>query len=157
MKRFVLALAALTVAATTVTATGALAGTGCPATAGGSLRQCVVATGSAAGDYATTVTAGTVNRPRSVVVVVYTSSAQSVAVSWTMVCTRGLGAGSKSGQFTISTHRDGSGGPLHQPGAWSMRNLAAPPMNGSDSCTVSADGQLSGSGSLRLELLGIQR
>ena len=151
-------LAAVVLAAST----GAFAANGCgsaPLPRTNPLRACVFATGLAAGDYATTLATGSVTRPKSEIsVVLYTSRPQPVDVSWTILCTRGLSAGTKTGQATLQTFKSGpAGGPTGHPGAWSIHEIKALPMANTDSCTVSAEAQLSGSGSLRLELLGEQR
>jgi hypothetical protein len=131
------------------------ASTGCSNSAK-DLRTCIVAAGNAAGDYATTVVSATVEHPISLAVVLYTSRPQQVDVTWSMVCSRGFSAGSRSGQFTLLTTKVPAT-PTHHAGPWSLREIKPIPMANSDSCTVSADAQLSGGGSLRLELLGIHR
>jgi len=150
-------IAAVAALGLTASSTALAAGNGCSSKTTGNLRQCIIGSALTAGDYATTVVSGTVNRPSNVVVVIYTSQSQPVDVSWTMVCTRGMGAGSKSGQFRLLTVKDNTGGPTHHAGAWTMKQVRSFPMANADSCDVSADAQLSASGSLRLELLGLSR
>ena len=98
----------------------------------------VIGSGSGAGDYAVTAASGTANHPHVIYVRVTASPAQSVLVSWDLVCSKGFSAGSKSGQFNART-------PV-------MRALKMP-MNGVSSCIVSADAQLSGSGRLTVQVL----
>jgi hypothetical protein len=155
-------LAVAAAAAVAVSASSsASAGTGCDGNGGvgKSLRACIVGTAVAAGDYATTVASGTVTKPGSVTVVVYTSKAQPVDIAWTMVCSRGMGAGSKSGHATRTAMNqgDGMGGPTHRGKIWTMQTMRPLPMANADSCDVSADAQLSASGSLRVDIVGIQR
>ena len=158
--RFVLIAGALAVAVLAATSS-AVAANGCgngePMPRLNPLRACVVASALAAGDYATAVASGTVTQPESFSVVLYTSKSQPVDVAWSMVCSRGTSAGSKSGQATLQTFKTGETGPTGHPGAWSIRTIKSFPMANSDSCVVSADAQLSTSGSLRLELLGVRR
>src|SRR5690242_12663614 len=97
----VIMLGVLAVLASTSTADGAVSG-GCPNTAA-NLAKCIVGRASSAGDYATTIASGTATKPSRVAVVVYTSTLQSVDMNWTLVCSRGFGAGSKSGRLTRST------------------------------------------------------
>jgi len=87
---------------------------------------------TAHGQYATCVAAGTANRPINIYVHVRSSQrGQPVYVAWTDVCSKGLGAGTRSGSYnakTVSTRRMGH--PYKHP----------------DSCTVSAAAQLTGAG-----------
>ncbi len=89
----------------------------------------------AQGDYAVCVTpGGTATGPRDIYVNVESHPDQSVLISWSMVCAKGLGAGSRSGQFTART-----------PVTW---HLIRHPYRYPDYCVVSADAQLSNGGSL---------
>jgi invasion protein IalB len=92
---------------------------------------------TARGDFATCVTSGNVNNPVRISVHVVTSPDQRVSGSWSMVCSKGSGAGSKSGTFGGAT-------PLHH--ALTM------PYARPNSCSVAADAQLSGSGSITVYL-----
>ena len=130
---------------------------GCRNTTGGSLKSCVIGHASITGDYATTVATGRAVRPSVISVVVYTRPAQSVHVAWTMVCTRGFGASTKSGHFTRRTFRFG-GEPtptaVHDPFALQTLRM---PVRRPSGCTVSADAQLSRSGWLLVQILAIRR
>jgi hypothetical protein len=85
----------------------------------------------ASGDYATCVAAGTAKRPLVIRVHVSASPRQPVYVAWSDTCSKGFGAGSKSGHFTTTT-------PIHR----KIRH----PYRRPDSCIVSADGQLQNGG-----------
>lgn len=102
------------------------------------VKERVVGTASAAGDYASAIASGSADNPSKLRVRVTSVPRQSVNVNWTVVCTKGFGAGSKSGQFTART-----------PTTRAMRM----PMSRPDNCTVSAGGFLERSGSLRVVLL----
>ena len=93
---------------------------------------------SGSGDYAIALASGTANNPHRIRLVVTASPRQSVSGSWTMVCSRGLSAGSKSGSFS---------------GKSTVRRTLKMPSSNPDSCTVSASGQLNGSGRIRVRLL----
>jgi hypothetical protein len=85
---------------------------------------------TARGEYATCVAGGTANSPVTIRVHVRSShKGQHVYVAWSDVCTKGDGAGSRSGSYnakTVSNHKIGH--PYERP----------------DSCIVSADAQLNG-------------
>ena len=87
----------------------------------------------AQGGYATCVAAGSVNHPKALFVKVGSSPSQHVTVYWSTVCTKNSGAGSKSGHFSATT-----------PVLRKIRMAYTAP----DSCTVSADAQLSKKGSI---------
>lgn len=89
----------------------------------------------AAGQYATCDAAGSVNHPLVLRVHVNSGPAQSVTVYWDVTCSRGLGAGGKSGHFTATTPIS-RGVPM---------NYRRP-----DNCVVSADAQLATGGTLHL-------
>jgi hypothetical protein len=89
----------------------------------------------AQGDFATCVTSGTADHPATIRVHVSATSSQNVTISWDMTCTKGLGAGGKSGQFTA-----------HTPVSRVIHHPYAHP----DSCIVSADAQLSAIGHLHV-------
>jgi hypothetical protein len=151
----VVCLAALTFASTS---DGAGRGTGCNGSAtGGTLARCIIGSASAAGDYATTVASGTATRPRTIEIVIYTNHRQTgIQVAWTMVCSRGLGSGSKSGTFTTGTYGKAPPSPTGGRGWWTIHGPLRMPMAHPDSCIVSADAQLSGSGSLKVQILAVR-
>jgi hypothetical protein len=95
-------------------------------------------TKTASGDFATTIASGTVEHPRSIRVRVTASPTQRVTGNWTLVCSKGVGAGSKQGQFSGRT-------PL-------TRRMKLP-MAGPDSCTVAAGGSLDRGGRIRVTIL----
>ena len=92
---------------------------------------------SARGDYATALASGEANRPRWIKVTVTTSPRQSADGNWNMVCSKGMGAGTKSGTIR---------------GSGKFTRRLKMPMRSPDSCTVSALGSLSGGGSIRVTL-----
>lgn len=89
------------------------------------------------GDYAVTVASGNANHPHAIYVVVGSAPHQHVTGSWANVCSRGFGAGSKSGDFSGRT-------PL-------VRKLRFP-MRRPSSCTASASAQLADSGRIKVAL-----
>jgi hypothetical protein len=94
---------------------------------------------SAQGDFATCVTnGGSINHPSKIWVNVSATPRQKVDdISWDAVCSKGLGDGSSSGQFSATT-------PVH--------HLIHHPYRDPDNCIVTADGQLSGGGHLHIWL-----
>jgi hypothetical protein len=149
----------LTALAFASTSDGAPDGTGCNGnvTGASSLARCIIGSASAAGDYATTIATGTATRPRTIEIVIYTSSTQrGIDVAWNIVCTRGLGAGSKSGQFTTGTYGKAPPSPTGGRGWWTIKGPLKMPMAHPDSCIVSADAQLSGSGSIKVQILAVR-
>ena len=92
---------------------------------------------TARGDFATCVAGGNVNHPVAIFVHVHASPNQHISGAWDMVCSKGTGAGSKSGPISGTTPR---------------RKQLPMPYTHPDSCSVSADAQLSGSGSLLVYL-----
>ena len=90
-----------------------------------------IASGRASGDYAIAQATGEAKSPRTIKLRVTATPSQRVSVAWTMVCVEGMGAGSKSGQFEATA-------PLTR----ALRKPSSRP----DSCTVSANAQLSESG-----------
>lgn len=109
--------------ALTVSAGAASAGTG---------NSC-----SAEGDYAICDAATTFNEPVILAVTVTSSPGQKVTGYWTDTCSYGTGAGSDSGSFSETTP---------------FTRVIGHPYSHPDSCIVSADAQLSGSGSLHITL-----
>ena len=98
-----------------------------------------VASGQAAGDYAVAQTSGTVSSPSTIELHLSADPPQGATVSWTMICQEtGGGVGSKSGQASLQL-------PTRK-----ALPLPAP----SDSCDVSANAQLSGSGTLHIAIYG---
>ena len=97
----------------------------------------VVATGHASGEYAIAQASGTASNPSRLALDLAATPAQSAKVSWTLVCQEsGGGVGSKSGQSTL------------QLPTTSTLPLPAP----SESCIVSANAQLSGSGTVKISI-----
>ena len=83
---------------------------------------------TAQGQYATCVASGNASRPTGIAIYVDTGVHQSVKVYWTVVCTKGTGAGSRSGHFSVytpSTHYISH--PYYHP----------------DGCSVASDAQIS--------------
>jgi hypothetical protein len=85
----------------------------------------------AAGEFATCVASGTANRPVSIHLHVRAEPNQHVSGAWDSTCSKGLGAGSKSGTFSGMTR---------------LRHVIRMSYTHPDSCIVSADAQLSQSG-----------
>ena len=99
-----------------------------------------IGTCSAQGDYATCVASGTTNYPRTrtLTVTVTSTPRQTVSVYWDMVCSQGLGAGSRSGSFTARTP---------------VTRTIPHPYRQPNQCIVSADAQLqAGGNSIHLTL-----
>ena len=101
-----------------------------------------VASCRARGDFAICVAGGNVNRPLALYVYVSATPGQHVSGAWTVVCSKGLGAGSKSGSFS---------------GRTTLRRYIRMPYRRPDSCTVSADAQLSHSGRLHVWIDAVKR
>jgi hypothetical protein len=98
----------------------------------------VFKTGRASGDFATTVVAGSVRRPAQLGVRVLARPNQAVTANWSMVCSRGFSAGSKSGRFA---------------GRTPITRVARFPMRRPSRCTLSASAQLARGGRLTVQLL----
>jgi hypothetical protein len=58
---------------------------------------------TARGQYATCVASGNASHPSGIYVHVNTGVNQRITVQWSVVCWKGTGAGSRSGQFTVYT------------------------------------------------------
>jgi hypothetical protein len=86
---------------------------------------------SASGDYAVATASGTGHKPRAIHVQVRTRPGQGFDASWSVTCSRGFGAGSKSGSFT---------------GFGRRAKRIRLPMRRADTCYVAATGQLEDSG-----------
>lgn len=112
--------AAIPVAGVVVTITGA--------TAAQAATWHGAGTCTALGQYATCVASGNASDPRGIAVYVDSGVHQWVRVYWTVVCTKGTGAGSRSGHFNVKT-----------PGTTYISH----PYRYPDSCTVAADAQIS--------------
>ena len=113
-----------------------------PATAGAPAIVRQLGSCRAQGDYATCVASGSVNNPQSIHVYVSAGPAQKVINgNWDVVCSEGTGAGSKSGSF------EGWASDKHP-----LRRTVRMPYRRPDSCTVSADAQLSHGGHLHIWL-----
>jgi hypothetical protein len=92
------------------------------------------------GDFAIAQASGDVDNPGKIRLRVSASPSQKVEATWMVVCSKGLGAsGSKDGQFKARA-------PL-------SKTLKLP-MSNPDSCTVSANAQLSDSGKVTVTLVG---
>lgn len=92
---------------------------------------------SASGDFATALASGTATNPNGIYVAVFAKPRQRVDVNWTMVCTRGTGAGSKSGDYKTTS---------------SAKHKLRMPTAHPDSCTVSAGGSLARGGKITVKL-----
>jgi hypothetical protein len=88
---------------------------------------------SAHGDFATCVATRTAHHPAAIWVHVLASPRQRVLVSWTMTCSKGKGAGGKSGKFHAAAP---------------VNRKIRQPYKHPDSCVVAAGAVLSGSGHL---------
>jgi hypothetical protein len=91
------------------------------------------------GDFATCVTGnpGSVNHPTSIHVHVSATPGAHVSGAWSMTCSKGLGAASKSGKFSGHT---------------TLTRKLHFPMSHPDNCIVSADAQRDGSGGIHVWL-----
>jgi hypothetical protein len=126
-KRACVTLASLAVAGGTMLA-GMTAASAAPAASG---------TCSAQGGYAVCDAVTTFTKPVSLSIAVSASPSQQVSVYWDVTCTYGDGAGSSSGNFTATAP---------------VTRAISHPYSRPDSCDVSADAQLSGSGNLSIRL-----
>jgi hypothetical protein len=99
--------------------------------------------GEASGEFAIAQASGTINAPKDVRILVSATPNQKASVTYTLVCSQGAGAGTKSGQFEATTPVD--------------RKL---PLAGDDpsDCIVSANAQLQGpDGEVKVRLRGTER
>jgi hypothetical protein len=133
MNRLVLILAAAPLAGLAVAV---------PASAATATRIKQVGSCTAQGDYATCDASGTVNRPRELIVHATSSPGQQVRVYWSMTCAKGMGAGSKSGQFTAATP---------------LRRAMKMPYRRPSWCSVAAGAQLSDGGHLRVWISAVKK
>lgn len=96
-----------------------------------------IGSASASGDFAIALANGTAKHPIGVYVSALATPRQRVDVNWTLVCSKGLGAGSKSGSFkTLSSAK---------------RKLRLPTAH-PDECQVSAGGSLDRGGRITVRL-----
>lgn len=98
----------------------------------------VIARKSASGDSAIAIAGGQARKPTALYLRVLARPNQRVNANWTLVCSKGLGAGSKSGSFS-------SGTPV-------TRRLRMP-MTRPSGCVVSGSGRLRRSGRVTVLLL----
>ena len=87
----------------------------------------IIGRAKASGDFAVAVASGSARRPRVLRVRVTARPRQRVSGSYTVVCSKGSGAGSKSGDFS---------------GRTTLRRKLRMPMPRPDSCSVGASAQL---------------
>jgi hypothetical protein len=92
---------------------------------------------TARGDFAICTASGSVNHPSAIYAHVHATPNQSISGAWSMTCTKGTGAGGKSGSISGTTP---------------VRKALRMPYAHPDWCSVAADAQLSGSGSLQISL-----
>ena len=122
-------------AALTVPAVTGLLVAGGAANAASASKAHRVASCTADGDYAVCDAAGNATEPRDIYVHVTSSPDQRALVTWDMVCSKGDGAGSASGQFTATSP---------------VRRLIRHPYARPDSCVVSGGAQLNAGGHLKV-------
>lgn len=96
-----------------------------------------IGSASARGDYATAVASGTANHPKKILARVTARPHQRVNGSYTVVCSKGFGAGSKDGSLN---------------GNAPLTKKLALPMRKPDSCTVGASAQLDDGGKVKVKL-----
>lgn len=92
---------------------------------------------TASGEYAIATAAGNIDQPTKIYVRVKSRPHQQFSGAWTVVCAKGFGAGSKSGQLEGRT-------PLVRTLRMSYRHPS--------SCTTSANAQLSDGGFVKVQL-----
>jgi hypothetical protein len=91
---------------------------------------------TASGEYAVTVAAGEVEHPLAIYARIKSRPHQKVSGAWSVVCTRGFGAGTKSGHFSGYTNL-----------TVKLRMSYANP----SSCIASVDAQLADGGFLKVQ------
>jgi hypothetical protein len=91
----------------------------------------VVTSRSASGDFAIVLADATIRKPRVVAVRVLARPKQRVSAGWTVLCSKGPGAGSRNDQAS---------------GRAPLTSVVRLPVNGADDCTIAATGQLMGGG-----------
>jgi hypothetical protein len=97
---------------------------------------------SASGDFAVAVASGTAKKPRTIHVQVRTRPAQGFDANWSVTCSRGTGAGSKSGRFS---------------GSGSRAKRIRLPMRRANTCYVGASAQLDDSGRIVVSIYSRRR
>lgn len=108
-----------------------------PADAGSKYGQ-RIDTAKASGDYAIAQASGTARRPRAIYVVVRSAPGyQKISGAWSMICSKGFGAGSKSGRVRGTT-----------PHAQRLRMPSSRP----DDCSVAANAQLEEGGKVKVSI-----
>ena len=156
----VAAMGVLVAAIALVSATGAIGGTGCKNTVGGSLTQCIIGSGGASGQRLAKAK-GTAVRPKHIYAIVYTSNSQTVHGEWSMTCARRPGGpeGFKGKTFVADAVSPGNPqpNPLNRRGWWTRILTLKMPMRRPASCHVQADAGLTSGGSLRIYILAIRR
>lgn len=110
-------------------------GLAAPATAGKYGKRVGVA--KASGGYAAAVASGTARRPRAITIVVRASPRQRINAEWSVTCSKGFGAGSKSGNFG---------------GRATRAKRIRLPMRRPDVCYVGASAQLNQGGRLKVSI-----
>ena len=88
---------------------------------------------TARGDFAICTASGSVNKPTVIYVHVYATPNQHISGAWSTTCSKGTGAGGKSGTMSGTTP---------------LRHTLKMAYTHPDSCIAAADAQLSGSGHL---------
>ncbi len=99
----------------------------------------VVGSKTAKGEFPAALASATIQDPGTIKVKATPTPAKSTAVSWTVACRKGRKAGTNDGRFTVR--------------AAETKTLKKP-MARSDSCNVSVSAQMSGSGTIKLEIIG---
>lgn len=97
-----------------------------------------IASETAQGDYAVAVAAGNADHPSQIKVRIKSRPHQKVSGSWDVVCSRGFGAGTKTGSLSGYTN---------------LTKTLRLPYAHPDSCTASVSAQLSGGGFLKVKIL----
>lgn len=91
------------------------------------------------GQYAVCVASGTLYKPVNLYVYAYARPNQRLPVYWSVVCAKGLSAGSRSGSFSVTT-----------PG----RHLVSHPYNHPNYCILAADAQIDRGNYLHIAVRG---
>lgn len=91
----------------------------------------------ASGKYAAAKVSGTVAKPGGILLSIKGTPPQKAQMSWALTCSKGSGAGSEAGQRTLRTP---------------VSLVLKEPMKDNDSCRVSADAHLVGSGEIIVKL-----
>jgi hypothetical protein len=121
---------------------GLVLATGLPAAAATQDRVKTFGSCHAQGDFAICDASGSVNKPLQLWVHVWAKPKQKVSGAWDVVCSKGTGAGSESGNINWMTTLNKK----------LRMNYAHP-----DSCIASADAQLSGGGKLHIWLTAVKK